>query len=162
MNPTRNDCSLIDEHLADYLGGELSMDLHEQFEAHVVGCAGCAAKVSGLRSARDLVQSSAGKPEHARHATAGLTSPNLRRSSGRMFGRLAIAASLLLAFLAGYLVGNPGRPAPSQPTGSSNVTSPPSRDESGLPRVARDYLNATRTRPHANSFGWALMSAARR
>lgn len=155
----RPECRFVDEHLADYLGNELSPADLATFRTHLAECPACSQRAAGLADAQHaLVSIAAPAPDDA---FMGVPAPMLASERGGARGRsassLALAASILLAFTAGYLVGTP---APVPPTGPNPADAGPRQAE--LPRIAREYMHASRSLPASNSFAWALVSAARR
>ncbi len=155
----RADCQFVEEHLADYLGDELAPADLAAVRSHVAECPSCRQRIEGLADAQDRLASIAvSAPDDV---SAAAMPPAVRaapaRSPRRFLTPHALAASILLAFVAGYLVGSPSR---TPPPGQGSSTRAPRGAE--LPRVAREYMHASRALPASNSFAWALVSAARR
>jgi anti-sigma factor RsiW len=85
----------LEQQMADYLGGEMLKDNRDAFEAQLAGNPALAREIAELRRAGSLV-ASLQVPNDA--MIAG------RKNSGahRFAGRFAIAAAMVVAFLAGF------------------------------------------------------------
>lgn len=159
---TTDPCSINRERLADYLASELTPDERRAFEDHLISCEPCRAHAESLGAVQRSLLAAAGSLDAANARTASLTpapaslripAPQVSRVATRIARPLALAASLALAFAAGYFSRAP-RATPLTPsTRNADAT---------IPRVARDYLKAAQSTPTASSFTWSLLSVARR
>lgn len=112
----------FDELLAGALGGELSDADRAAFDAHLAADAQARAEYDSLQAAVSQMQSldAPARVNVSRHGDRLVLdrAAASRRPATFSFGRLGIAASVLLAFLAGYLlhVGLMFRDRPSTPS----------------------------------------------
>lgn len=161
-------CAALDARLADYLGAELSPAQRAECDAHLAACAHCRAMVSQLSDAQAHIRAAGGPLElaEARAAAAHAPSAHLHtRPRPRAAPLLAMAAALLAAFSAGFLTGRPSPVSPAAPASTPPISPVPSArapQPATLPRVAQDYLKAAKSAPGASTFGWSLLSVARR
>lgn len=161
---TTDHCSTNRLLLADYLANELTPDERRAFEDHLRTCEPCRTHAESLGAVQRSLLSAAGSLDAANARTASLTpapaslrvhTPHVSHVAIRVARPLALAASLALAFAAGYFA--------RTPHAMSTPLTPSTRNaDATIPRVARDYLKAAQSTPTASSFTWSLLSVARR
>lgn len=157
MSKLHPECRVLDDVLADLLGGELAGPQRARAEAHLESCPSCRARVAGLRSAREMVVIASGDAAFAERAAGGArTADPMRSRPARPARWLAAAAVLGLMFILGFAAGRAGRaPRVEEAPHLASVPAPTAP-------IAQRFTEAARNLPRSGSMAWALTSLARR
>lgn len=158
-------CTQLEPHLPDLLGGELSPELGLACAAHLADCGTCRARVEALQDVQALLRDAATGAERLPLRAIGGMSRSARPAptsiARPMFAVLRYAAVIVLAFLAGFATRAPGKPV--TPAGSSAVAPAAGPGElASNPRLQREYREIASAHPEATSFGRTLLLLARR
>lgn len=157
MSELHPGCRVLDDVLADLLGGELAGPQRARAEAHLESCPCCRARVAGLKSAREMVVMASGDAALAERAAGGAqTADPMRSRPVRPARWLAAAAVLGLMFILGFAAGHAGRA--QRPEAAPDLAS---AAEPAAP-IAQRYAEAARSLPRSGTMAWALTSLARR